>query len=123
MKNRILLAINPEYVDKILDGSKKYEYRKTIAKKNINSILIYKTHPYKEIVAEVQIIKILATKPNKLWNETKYSSGISKSFFNKYFFGRDIAYAYQLGKIKNFKKPKKLSDYGIKFTPQSFIYV
>ena len=30
---KILMPINPKYVDKILSGKKKYEYRKTKAKK------------------------------------------------------------------------------------------
>ena len=31
----ILLAIKPEYVDKILSGEKKYEYRTRIAKEKV----------------------------------------------------------------------------------------
>ena len=30
----ILMSINPEYVDKIIAGNKKYEYRKVKAKKS-----------------------------------------------------------------------------------------
>ena len=30
--SKILISINPEYVDRILDGTKNYEYRKVLAK-------------------------------------------------------------------------------------------
>lgn len=47
---RILLSINPEYVEKIFSGTKKYEYRKNIFKnKEVKTILIYSTSPIKKI--------------------------------------------------------------------------
>lgn len=43
---RILLSIKPEYVYKILDGTKKFEYRRTVFKnKNVDSMVIYATLP------------------------------------------------------------------------------
>ena len=36
----IILSIKPQYVEKILDGTKKYEYRTRIPKSNINKIII-----------------------------------------------------------------------------------
>ena len=61
--------------------------------------------------------------PEDLWNETKEFSGISKDFYDYYFKNRDVAYAYKLGKIKVYKEPKSLLDFGIKCAPQSFVYV
>ena len=40
-----------------------------------------------------------------------------------YFKGRKVAYAYSLGKVKAYDIPLKLSSYGAKAAPQSFIYV
>ena len=61
--------------------------------------------------------------PEELWKLTKEESGISKEFFDEYFEGRKIAYAYKLGKIKVYDEPKTLLDYGIKAAPQSFVYI
>ena len=47
---KILLSINPEHVENILDGTKKYEYRKKSCKKDIDRIVIYSTHPVKKVV-------------------------------------------------------------------------
>ena len=123
MKKKILISINPEHVENILNGTKKYEYRKLAAKQDISSIIIYETTPVKRIVAEAEIIDVLMLPPEELWRETKDASGISKEFFDGYFNGRDVAYAYKLGKIKIYDKPKTLMDYGVKAAPQSFIYL
>lgn len=123
MKRKILISINPEHVQKIIAGVKKYEYRKIAAKQDISSIIIYETTPIKRIVAEAEIIDVLELPPEELWNQTKNESGISKVFFDKYFNNRTVAYAYKLGKIKVYDTPKTLMDYGIKAAPQSFVYV
>lgn len=123
MKKKILISINPEHVENILKGIKKYEYRKIAAKEDVSSIIIYETTPIKRVVAEAEIIEVLMCSPSELWEQTKENSGISKKFFDKYFRGKDLAYAYKLGEIRIFETPKTLSEYGIKAAPQSFVYV
>lgn len=123
MKKKILMSIKPEHVQNIIKGIKKYEYRKSTAKQDISSIIIYETTPVKKIVAEAEIIDILMYSPTELWELTKNEAGISKKFFDEYFEGRKIAYAYKLGKINIYDEPKTLSDYGIKVAPQSFVYI
>ena len=123
MKRQIIISINPVHVENIINGIKKYEYRKVAAKQDISSILIYETTPIKRIVAEAEIIDVLMMSPAELWELTKNESGINKLFFDEYFEGRTVAYAYKLGKIKVYDEPKLLSDYGITAAPQSFVYV
>lgn len=123
MKTKIVLSINPEYVAKILDGSKKFEYRTRTAKKDVDSLIIYETIPMKKVVAEAEILDVLAMSPADLWKLTEKESGISKSFFDSYFKNRKIAYAYKLGKIKIYKTPQSLSHFGLLRAPQSFAYV
>ena len=120
---RILISINPEHVENIINGKKKYEYRKIAAKQDVSSIIIYETTPIKRIVAEAEITEVIMLPPEQLWQETKQSAGITKVFFDDYFQGRQIAYAYKLGKITVYKEPKRLIDFGVKSAPQSFIYV
>lgn len=120
---KIIISINPEFVDEILSGNKKFEYRTKAAKKDVKAILIYETFPVKKIVAEAEILEVLEMSPCDLWNETKDKSGIEKTFFDKYFEGRKTAYAYKLGKVVKYEKPKDLSDFGLRSAPQSFVYV
>ena len=120
----ILMPINPQYVDEILAGRKKYEYRKIKAKRqNIDKMIIYSTSPIMKVVAEVDIREVLEETPEKLWEMTKDESGITKDFYNKYYKNRNIAVAYKLGKIKIYNKPKSLDDIGITYVPQSFVYL
>lgn len=121
---RILMPINPEYVDEILAGRKKYEYRKIKAKRNnIDKMIIYSTSPIMKVVAEVDIKEILEENPEKLWEMTKNESGITKDFYNKYYKNKNTAIAYKLGKIRIYDKPKNLYDIGINYVPQSFVYL
>lgn len=123
MKKKIVISINPEYVDSILNGLKKFEYRTRAAKSDIEKIIIYETAPVKKIVAEAEIIEVLVMEPEKLWEKTKNKSGITKEFFNEYFKDRNLAYAYKLGKVIKYNEPKDLAFYGIKSAPQSYVYV
>ena len=97
---KIIISINPEHVCNIINGTKKYEYRTKAAKKDVNKLIIYETMPIKKIVAEAEIVEVLALEPSTLWEETKEYSGITKKFFDEYFKNRKIAHAYKLGKIK-----------------------
>ena len=121
---KILMPINPKYVDEILSKRKKYEYRKIKAKRNNgNKIVIYSTSPVKKVVAEVDVNAIIEENPEKLWEMTKNESGITKEFYDHYYQNKNKAIAYKLGNIKIYDKPKNLSDIGINYFPQSFIYL
>lgn len=50
MKRNILLSINPEHVENIINGTKKFEYRKILAKGEISKIIIYETRPTKKLL-------------------------------------------------------------------------
>ena len=120
---KILISINPEHVAKILSGEKKFEYRTKAAKQDVDSLVIYETTPVKRVVAEAKILEVLELPPEELWEETKEYSGISKVFFDEYFNGRTVSYAYRLGEVKIYDEPLELSVYGVKSAPQSFIYL
>ena len=119
----ILLSIKPEYVEKILEGSKLYEFRRSIARRTVDRILIYSSSPQQKVVGEVEVDKVLFNTPDKLWRMTRASAGISKRKYDEYFDGKDGAYAYKMGQVSVFTDPKPLSDFDIKVPPQSFVYL
>lgn len=120
---KILISIRPEYVEKIILGLKRYEYRTKVAKKDIDAIIIYCTYPTKKVLAEVKIRTILSDTPEGLWERTKEYSGVTKRFFDKYFSGKEKAYAYELGEVIRYKQPKELKEFGCAFPPQSYVYI
>lgn len=119
----ILLSIKPEYVSRILEGSKKFEFRRSVAKRKVGRILIYSTAPVKKVVALVEVTGVLQDSPQRFWQQTHAGAGISRAKFMGYFAGRTVAYAYQLGTLRRFKEPRTLAEYGIVSAPQSFTYI
>ena len=119
----IMLSINPEYADKILAGSKKYEFRKKLANKTVDKIMIYSTAPIMKVVGEVEVLKTISSSPSALWEYTKKSAGITRDKFRKYFKGCKVAYAYELGKVIQYNPPKELGEFNVDLPPQSFIYL
>ena len=109
----ILISIKPEYVEKILIGTKKYEYRKRLAKRKSDAIYIYSTSPVMKVVAKAEIIGTISAAPSTLWEKTKRNAGISEKKYLEYFHGHETAYAYELGKIQIFDFPRSLSDFNI----------
>ena len=82
--SKILISINPEYVERILNNTKKYEYRRMLAKKKVESLIIYATFPVKKIVGEVQVIETIELAPSTLWERTKKAAGISRKKYREY---------------------------------------
>lgn len=121
--SKVLISIKPEYVDKILNGTKKYEYRRTLAKKDVSSLIIYSTWPVKEIVGEVDVVGTIEMAPSSLWEKTKKEAGISRKKYREYFKKRKKACAYVLGMVTKYETNKKLLDIGVQQAPQSFLYL
>lgn len=120
---QMLLSINPEFVDKILAQTKRFEYRKNRCKSEVDTIVIYSTYPVMRVVGEVEVLGVIEDDAHSVWKQTKDYSGVSKGFFDAYFKGRQKAVAYKLGKIKRYKKPLLLSELGVRAAPQSFVYL
>lgn len=119
----ILLSINPEHVENIFSGNKEYEYRRTKCKRKVDKIIIYSTAPIMKVVGEAEVQEVLVASPDEIWKITKQKSGINQHFYNEYYGNRDFAVAYHLSNVLQYKEPKKLTDFGIKTAPQSFVYV
>jgi len=119
----ILLSIKPEYSNRILEGIKKFEYRKRIAQEPVDTIIIYSTSPEMKVVGKAEVLDILSDSPESLWEQTKENSGISFKKFIEYFKNEEKAYAYKLGEIELFEPYQDLSDYNVRMAPQSFVYI
>jgi Uncharacterized conserved protein len=119
----MLLSINPEHVDKILAGDKKFEYRKVRCRSDVKKIVIYVTYPTMQVVGEVDVLDIIEDAPDKVWEKTFEYAGITRQYYEKYYKGKKKAIAYKLGNIEKYKIPIPLSELGINSAPQSFIYL
>lgn len=122
---KVVLSIKPEFAYKIFDGTKKFEFRKSIFKNsNIETVVVYASAPVKKVIGEFQIERILNYDLDTLWELTKEYSGISEDYFYEYFDKRETGFAIQIKSKVKFKQPKSLQDdYKIITPPQSFTYL
>ena len=119
----ILLSIKPQYAKAVLENQKKYEFRKRRCKASVKKIIFYATTPESKVVGEAEIEEILEDTPDKVWELTKPAAGITYTQYCAYYQGYSKAVAYKLRNPVIYKEPKSLLDYGIKYVPQSFIYL
>ena len=121
-KRVVVMSIKPEYVTKIFNGSKRYEFRKTLTKDFCSTVLIYATAPVGAIVGGFVCGSIYEDEPERVWGLCHRYAGISQDEFYNYFEGRNKAYAYRVLSSFCFLPCFKLEDLGIKKAPQSFCY-
>ena len=121
--SRMLLSIKPEYVNKIVAGKKKYEFRKFHCREDVDTIVIYATAPVKQVIGEVSIISIIEDAVDEVWKQTCPEGGITKKAFMEYYKNKQVAIAYQLGEVMQYDEPMSLSDVGLSYVPQSFAYI
>lgn len=122
---KVLLSIKPEYAEKILNGEKRFEFRKALFKnRDVKTVVIYATMPVGKVVGEFEFDGIVSGTPKAVWLETEDYSGISQDFFEEYFEGREMAHAIKVGNVIRYKDPLSLNmivPNGL--APQSYRYI
>lgn len=121
---KVILSIKPIYAEKILNGEKTIELRKSIFKKNnIKKVIIYASSPISKVIGEFEIESILHDEINELWKKTKKENGVDIEFFKQYFENKEKGYAIKIKNTKRYKVSYNIYEkYGIK-APQSFSYL
>ncbi len=121
---KVLLSIKPEFANKIFEGTKKFEFRRSIFKNpNIKTIVVYASAPVQKVIGEFEIDKIISNNLSDLWDLTKKYSGISEDYFFEYFADKETGFAIKIKKAKKYKIPKCIrADFNL-YPPQSFLYL
>ena len=122
----VLLSIKPNYVEQIITGNKKYEFRKSIFsnQNKIDKIFIYSSSPVKKIIGYFKADYIIEDNPTELWHKCGEFAGIKKSKFFEYFGMKNKGYAIVIKDLEIFDKPINPYVELIDFKPpQSFYYV
>lgn len=121
----ILISIHPKYVSKILDGTKKVEFRRVWAARKVTHLVIYSTSPEMKVTAIAEIDNTVMTDKKNLWNiAQEYGGGVTKKELIEYFDGVSKGHAVFLKKIQKFIDPIPLSEiFPQTRPPQSYIYL
>ena len=101
----VLLSIKPQFASEILNGKKRFEFRKTNFLRDVGVVVVYDTAPVKRVVAEFDVEEIISEKIPDLWNRTCEYAGIDKEYFFQYFDGKEIGYALKIGNVRQYKFP------------------
>jgi len=102
----VILSIKPKYVRSIIEGDKRYEFRKAIFKNRlVNRVFIYSSAPVQRIVALFEIGTILEDHPAVLWDTVREYAGIDAREFFSYFAGKSRGYAIGISNLQEFDEP------------------
>jgi len=120
---KVLLSIKPQYADLIFNGTKKFEFRRTIFKnENIKTVVVYASSPVQKVIGEFEVETILQFDLKTLWKTTKKHAGIDEEIFYQYFDNKESGFAIKINSVTKYEKALCLKeDYNLS-PPQSFLY-
>lgn len=120
----VLLSIKPEYVEAIVDGRKKVEFRKRIFSDSVERAFVYASSPVKRIIGSFLVDEVAKDTPENLWKEYSMCGCISEEKFYDYFSNHSIAYGIKIPSFDLLDVPFDPYDADPKFRPpQSFCYI
>lgn len=120
----MILSVKSEYADRILDGVKRFEFRKQRPRRRVSRVYIYATLPRKRIVGCFRLIRVLSGSPDEIWGMCGNHGGIEKEKFFSFFGNSKMVYGFEVGYLERFSPPidpfKMNRDFK---APQSFAYI
>jgi predicted transcriptional regulator/GNAT superfamily N-acetyltransferase len=114
--NCIILSIRREHAQRIFEGSKTFELRKSLPKQPFQRVYLYETAG-RGIVGCFDVARVLREEKNVLWNTVRYWA-TTKARFDNYFDRFTDGYAIEVSRPVKFKNPissKELREIDPKF--------
>ena len=124
----ILLSIQPYFANKIFEGTKRVELRRSVPKYHKDQIVIlYVSTPVKAIVGGFQFSHIVEENLSKLWDSVQGIAGVTFEQFSKYYSGADNGYGIFISRVWKYSTPLSLkllrSSLSNFSPPQNFRYL
>lgn len=127
VKMDILMPIKPLWADRILNGQKQVEFRKSSLIRftlKTDLIFIYSSMPVRKIIGHFGIKEIIEDAPKELWIQFKDSAGMNEKEFFDYFQGKKIGYAIRIDLYRKYDSGIDLREISKDLSPpQSYIYL
>jgi len=119
-----LMAIRPQYAEKILSGAKTVEFRRTRIRKDITHVVIYATAPLRALVGVFEVSGVEEATPDEMWSRYARVGGIEEEAFRKYFSASSRAFAIRVGRVFQLEEPAPLQEIAPRLSaPQSYRYI
>lgn len=120
----ILLSILPIYAERILQGTKGFEFRRVMPARPVSRVWLYATVPVGRIVGWFDPAAVLSGPPSEMWDRTRETSGIEAGAFRRYFEGAEVAHAFEVARTWALAQPVDPRERWPGFrAPQSFRYM
>lgn len=119
-----LMAIQPEFSQAILAGTKRVEFRKRALADDIEHVLIYESSPTQRVVGAFKIDCAVKASPADLWREYGRVGSIDETRFAAYYGDTISGVALLLSDVQTFDAPLTLDELPSQPSiPQSFVYL
>ena len=120
-----LISIRPNFVEKILAGEKRLEFRRSWASDPIDVLVIYASSPVQRIVAIADVVGVTEGSPTVLWGlAQEKGGGVTRRLIYDYFSDKKTGFAIEIAGVLEFEQPvdpnKLFKDF---IAPQSFRYL
>lgn len=120
----VLISIKACYIERILNGFKKYELRKSKPGKQIRKFFVYIPAPTRKVGYTFIPGKIIEDTPQNLWKKIGDLSGLTEEEFFRYFNGARKGVAIEILNFKRLPEPLEIEDLlPGKKPPQGFLYI
>jgi len=100
-KKYLLIAVKPEFANKIVENEKTIELRKT--KPNVKAgdfLIIYSSSPVKAIIGFGLIKQVIVTTPTQMWENYSLEVGIDKERFVEYYKDKERSIGIEIENMK-----------------------
>ena len=119
----IILSIHKPHCEALFARKKYYEFRKSLPKRPVTSILVYEAKGCGKIIGELAVAETLVDSPENIWEMTKDKAGVDKDSFFTYFKNKDRAVAFVVEEAIRYEEPVALAHFGVSNPPQNYIWI
>ncbi|MBB5808825.1 putative transcriptional regulator [Saccharothrix ecbatanensis] len=123
----LLLSLRPRFAEAILDGTKTVELRRTrLSAPDGTGLVLYASTPVMAVLGTAVLVERDTDTPDRIWRRHKRSLGLTRSEYDAYLEGANLATAITVASPHRLAEPHTLSALrrGAKFQPpQSFRYL
>lgn len=125
IRENVLISIKPKYVNQIMKGTKKVEFRKSCFGSQVKRVYVYSSYPVKKIVGYFTIEHVEKLTPKNLWAKYYQVGGIEKSDFFRYYGKKEEGTAIIIKEVYPYRYGLSLQDvFGTGYSaPQNYRYI
>jgi predicted transcriptional regulator len=124
----LLLSIRPEFANKIFEGTKTAELRRTRPRVTRGDwVYVYVAAPVKALRGAFRVAKVIDDLPHRLWHKVKRVAGVTRKQFDEYYKGAERAFAILLEDVQHFSESVDLTGLRKRWPglrpPQCYLYI